>query len=246
MSVAPTIAIDGHVLNEHYAISGIHRPWPQVSANTEEVDGRDGDVLRGLKLGTRGLSFTLWAFDADHERLRESFAWLMELLTETAEHELVFGDEGGRVRTVTLADYEPAYDEYAERASLQLDFTMHDPRLRMPTTRELAIPSGGTASFFVGHARPRLTLTAASAVRNSSTRLWGVTFDDQVHLRVELPTASATSVAVDCANRKVAIGGATGTIELESDWPRLVRGMHVVRMTQGAGAAKLTIRETCL
>lgn len=246
MSVAPTIALDGIVLNDRYSISDIHRPWPKVNVMTEEVEGRDGDVVTGLTLGPRSVSFRLWAFGADHELLMGSFAWLMELLTEEPEHRLSFGDEGGLVRVVTLQSYEPDYDEYAERVSMQLDFTMHDPYRDTVATHDVAIPSGGAATFLVDHRAPRLVLAASHATRDESTGLWGVTFDDVTHLCVELPTSSAVAVSIDCHERHVMVGGVTGMIDLGSDWPKLGRGTHVVRMTQGTGAATLTIRKRCL
>jgi hypothetical protein len=76
--------------------------------------------------------------------------------------------------------------------------------------------------------------------------MWSLTFDEGDYVRLKLPTALATTVSIDCKERRVLVGGEVSMLTLESDWPRLAAGTHTVRMDLGTGAATISIRERCL
>lgn len=242
---APTITIDGVVLNDTFNISEIKRPFPSVAVYSTEVDGRDGSVLRGHALETRQVSFTLWAFNADHQSLAESFQALLELLNEADEHTLTFSDEGGLVRIGTLTG-DLNFDEYTERASVALTFTQFDPYREYPEETAVTIPSGGSATFTIAHPRPHIMVLSTAAQRDATTQMWSLTFDESDYMRVRLPSALTTQVSIDALTRRVLVGNATSMLTLESDWPILAAGTHTVRMDQGMGGATLIIRERCL
>lgn len=242
---APTITLDGYILNDYYSIRGISRPWPQVTPDTMDVVGRAGTVLRGIALGTRTVSFRIGAHDPDHQSLMNRFQWLIELLALSETHELAFSDEGGAVRIVTL-DATPSYEEYVDGASVELSFTMCDP-YRIDTMESmLVVPSGGSASFRCFHPRPSIVISASNVVRDSSTHLWGLRFDGGDFLRVKLASDDAVLVGIDCPNRHVTVNSQTSMVTLTSDWPQLGAGSHTVSMDVGTGTATLTIRERYL
>ena len=242
---APIIMLDGYVLNDHFAIRDLKRPWPSVQPNTVQVSGRAGAVLRNMEVGTRSVSFKLGATDEDHQKLAAMFRWILELLAGDGTHVLSFSDEGGFLRHVVL-DATPSYDEYVGGALVELEFTMPDPYLIDSGETTITVPSGGSVQFRVTHSRPSIVISAASAVRDSTSQLWGIRFDDGDFLRVKIPTSSATPVSFDCLERRVVVGGATSMVTLTSDWPILDAGFHTAQMDVGTGAATLTIKERCL
>jgi predicted phage tail component-like protein len=243
---APTITIDGTVLNTQFRISEIKRPFPPFNAQSVEIDGRDGSVLKGVSLGTRSVSFRLWSFSQDHNYMYTQFQMLLELLVTSFEHQLIFSDELGLVRTVTLVS-ELDFDEYVERGSILLEFVMYDQlREYEGQSMTISVPSGGSAQFVAQHSNPHILVTAQAAQRDASTEMWSLTFDEGDYVRLKLPTALATTVSIDCKERRVLVGGEVSMLTLESDWPRLAAGTHTVRMDLGTGAATISIRERCL
>lgn len=244
MSV-PTITIDGHVLNDRFTISNIERPFPTFSVASETLDGRDGALIKARQLDPRPVSFRLWAFSHDHGEMLAEFSWLVELCAGDGEHTLVFSDEDGYARRVVL-ECDPSYDEYEERGSVPLTFTMYDPYREQIDPNTFTVRYGTPATFVVGHDRPRINITTTQAQRDSTTHLWGIRFDNGDMLRVKLPTALQTPVDIDVRHRRVLVGHEVTMLTLESDWPALKAGTHTAIIDVGSGSAAITIRERCL
>ena len=110
----------------------------------------------------------------------------------------------------------------------------------------LTVPSGGSISFNVGgtyRARPRIT---ASAVRDSSSQVWGLKLDNADFVHVVTGSASARSVDIDCDGRTCIVNSSTSMITLDSDWLELAPGTHTLVMDKGTGAATVKYRERWL
>ena len=246
MSSVPTITLAGHVLNDLFAITDVSRPLPPARVQTVDVPGRDGTLVTGRTLGPRRVELRLWR-DVGTSRagmldaMRDLAAWLQSDATVP----LTFSDEAGRIRRVTL-DGDLPLDEYERAGCVTLSLLQPDPICDLGSPRSATVPSAGSVSFLVGGTAPcGISVHASSAIRDSSTKLWGLRFDDRYYLRVALGTG-AKSVDIDCATRAVAVAGATSMITLESDWPELSPGRHTVRMDLGSGAATLRWQERSL
>jgi phage-related protein len=241
---APTITIDGHVLNQRFNISEIKRPFPDVSPELLDVPGRDGQLPVGISIGTRSVSFRIWSFASDSGSRMAEVAWLMELLYGSGSHVLSFSDEPGLVRGVML-DGAIDYDEYEERGSTPISLTMPDPYRRYSTAKTVTF-SSSQATFTLDHAHPRMVIDAVNVLRRTSDNLWMISFDGEQELAVELPSPLAGTFHVDCETSDVVIDGAKGMIAFDSDWPELSAGTHTVQVTAGSSTATLSITERCI
>lgn len=245
MSDAPTIILGGHILNSRFRISELKRPFPASRLTVQTVPGGHGEVVTEQTMGPRSVSFKLWAFSRDHERLMADMADLATWLLTSGEMELSISDEGGRVRRVVL-DGELDFDEYEERGCVPIKLKQSDPycNIGMPNTAQVT-PSDAT-TVGVKHDLPDVSVSVAAAVRDSASLVWGIRFDEGDFLHVKLADDNAHSVSIDCAARVVLVDGAVSMVTLDSNWPELARGMHVARIDNGTGSASLTWQERCL
>ena len=242
---APTIILGGHVLNSRFRISELKRTLPASRVEVQTVPGRRGDVVMDRTMGGRVVSFRLWAFSRDHARLLRDATDLATWIFESDELALSISDEDGRVRVV-VPDGELDFDEYEEHGSILVSLRQPDPYCDIGDERTAVVPSGGSTTMLVRHPYPSIRVVATSAVRNSTSNVWGIRFDDGDFLHVPLPTSTAQSVEIDCARRMVKVAGSTSMVTLDSDWPSLVSGTHAVAMDQGTGAATIIWQERCL
>lgn len=124
-------------------------------------------------------------------------------------------------------------------------FSIHDVEATGAVHSHM-VTAGQTCYFEVqGTRHPQITITA-SAQRNATNYLWGVQFDNGDRMRVKIPTALATPVTIDCADRKALVATEVSMVTLDSDWPKLDTGPHTVRIDVGTGYATLTIKERYL
>lgn len=241
--IAPTIAIDGHVLNETFRISDIHRPFPSVEPVMVSVPGRHGQICVGEEIGTREVSFRVWSFARDSATRMTEISALVELLV-TGSHELTFEDEPLTIRDVRLSG-QPDYDEYEKRGSVELSFVMPDPYRRYAIPKSVAFTTA-QATFTLDHARPHIVIDASNVIRRTSDDLWQLTFDGEQELSVEIPTPLAAVMRIDCQTGVVTVDGERSNIINESVWPALAAGSHTVEVTAGSSATTLTITERCI
>lgn len=234
---------DGHDLTELFLVTNIARSWPSCSASTTD-NPAGGSFLVGLRAQSPTVSMTLRAY-GDSSRRRESARALASWLAVDGPRELAFGDDGGLCYIAVpdgTADSERLYWQEAVTVS----FLVPEPVMlgdRMTAT----VPSGATASVGVGGTAPaRPTIEATGAVRDSSTGLWGVRdAGSGSFVRVSIPTASASSVVIDCERRTATVNGQSALVTLDSDWLELAPGAHALAV-DGTGAATLTWRERWL
>lgn len=246
MSKAPIIILGGHVLNTRFRISNIKRTLPSSRVTVQTVPGGRGEVVADRTMGSRSVSFTLWAFSSDHEKLVDDMANLTAWLFSDVEMELSFSDEGGRVRRVVL-DGDLDFDEYEEKGCVPITLKQPDPYCDVGEPNQSVVPSAGSTTLVLKHGMPpRIKVEASAAVRNSTSLVWGIRFDEGDFLHVKLATAGEHSVFIDCEERTVLVDGSVSMVTLDSDWPRLDAGVHTIRMDQGTGDASVTWQERCL
>lgn len=237
------VTFDGHDLTELFLVTGVSRPWPSLSASTTD-NPAGGSFLTGLRQDAAEVSMTLYAFGSTSER-REAARALASWLAVDDPRELAFGDDGG-LCYMAVPSGTDAPKSFVDAESVSVTFLVPEPVMlgdRMTTT----VPSGATASVGVGGTAPaRPVIEASAAVRDGSTGLWGVRDTASGgFVRVALPTASPSAVAIDCERRTATVDGQSALVTLDSDWLELAPGAHALAV-DGTGAATLTWRERWL
>jgi len=235
-----SLTYDGFDLTR-YALVKLERPvGPSLRIETEQVPGRNGEIPVSVELETLHIvaHCTL--------RRRYYYEWdrvRMELATSFAklgEHVLTLPDEPGMYRMATASLTDNVQTPLEPPVEFSVEFVCHNP-VAYGVEHTVTIPSGGSVEFEVGGMLPAVDIgvVAASAVRNSSSGVWGVRFDEGDFMHVALPSSSSRKVEIDADNRTVKVANATDMITLDSSWPKLEPGSHIARMDQGTGAATL-------
>lgn len=225
-------------------VERVHDDPPAARAETLDVPGRNGTLLREITYEPRAITLECRAFEK---------TWMgFELLRDKLVAHLMTGEE----MRLTLRTH-PGEHYLAHLASitegdriggtgigyLELAFQANDP-CRYGATRSVTVPSGGSVSFRVGGNMPaRASVSASAAVRSSGSTVWGVRFDEGDFAHIATGSSSARAVVIDGTTRSAKIAGATAMITLDSNWPRLLPGTHVARMDEGTGEATLTWQE---
>ena len=237
------VTFDGHDLTELFLVTDVERSWPSLSASTTD-NPAGGSFLVGLRPQSPTVSMTLRAY-GDSSRRREAARALASWLAVDGPRELAFGDDGG-LCYMAVPDGSADSKRLYWQEAVAISFLVPEPVMlgdRMTAT----VPSGATASVGVGGTAPaRPVIEASAAVRDSSTGLWGVRdAGSGSFVRVSIPTASASSVIIDCERRTATVNGQSALVTLDSDWLELAPGAHSLAV-DGTGAATLTWRERWL
>ena len=237
------VTFDGHDLTELFLVTDVSRPWPSLSASTTD-NPAGGSFLTGLRREAAEVSVTLYAFGSTSER-REAARALASWLDVNGPRELAFGDDGG-LCYMAVPSGTDAPKSYMDAESVSVTFLVPEP-VMLGDEVSVIVPSGATMGVGVGGTAPaRPTIAATGAVRDSSTGLWGVRdAGSGSFVRVSIPTASASSVVIDCERRTATVNGESALVTLDSDWLELAPGAHALAV-DGTGAAALTWRERWL
>lgn len=221
-------------------VERVHDDPPKARADTVDVPGRDGSVLRSVTYGPRDITLECRVFS-------DKWADFDGVVDELAAHLMGHGTMPVVLRTHPDETYEAYLSsiEPGDRVGgtgigyVELALVAPDP-YRKGKTQHATIPSGGSATFLVGGTEPAaVRITAPAAVRKQSSQVWGVRFDDQEFIHVITRSASSRSVTIDCEKRHVELENATTLPTIDSDWPVLKPGKHTVTMDNGTGAATL-------
>lgn len=228
-------------------VERVHDDPPTARAETVNVPGRDGTLLREITYEPRTITLECRAFEhrwEDFETLRDV------LVTYLMTHE--------EMRLVVRTHPDEYYMAYLNSMSegdriggtgigyFELEFVASSP-WRYGEARSVTIPSGGSATFLVnGNLPAKASVVANAAVRSSGSTVWGVRFDEGDFVHIATGSASSRKVEIDGAKRTAKIAGATSMVTLDSDWPVLAPGSHTVRMDEGTGVATLTWQERSL
>ena len=212
-----SLTYDGFDLTR-YALVKLERPvGPSLRIETEQVPGRNGEIPVSVELETLHIVAHCTLRRRYYHRWDRVRMELATAFTKLGEHILTLPDEPGmyRMATASLTD-----------------------NVQTP----LEPPVEFSVEFEVGGMLPAvdISVVAESAVRNNSSGVWGVRFDEGDFMHVALPSSSSRKVEIDADNRTVKVANATDMITLDSSWPKLEPGTHVARMDQGTGAATLS------
>lgn len=241
-----SLSFDGFDLTRYALVQIERQPGPSMRVETEQIPGRSGDLVLSCEMDPIVI--------VAHCTLRRKYVsqW-KRIRTELAS---IFT---ARTQRVLHLPEEPEYHRYALASftsnvreplvppvTFDVTFTCHDP-VAYGNERSATVPSGGTVYVDVGGTAPAVVrVSASSAVRDSSSLVWGVRFDDAAHLHVPISSSSARAVEIDCHDRVVTVAGALSMVTLDSEWVELSPGAHKVAMDKGTGAAKITWTERYL
>lgn len=223
-------------------VERVHDLPPMARADTTDVPSRDGTVLTDLTYEPRTITLECRVF-------RDKWREFERVIDELSAHLVT----GGNVPLCTRNHPDEWYDAYllsieeGERGyggsgigQLTLTFVASDP-WRRSASKTVTIPSGGETTFAVNGTIPaEVSVLAENAVRNSTTGLWGLRFDDGDKLQVPVASDAQRVIEIDCSKRTALVSGITAIVTLDSDWPNLTAGVHKVSMEEGTGVATLT------
>lgn len=238
------ILFDGHDLTGEFTATDVSRPLPAAVYDTVTVPSADGVRVRGRTLGEIAISMNLWAVGKTRREQRDSVRRIAALLVGDEARKLAFGDDGGLYYMAHVS--ASTVTEYFDSVCVAVEFKAPNPAL-YGLKRSAVIPSGGNATIRVGGTYPtRPKITAASAVRNASSGVWGVRLDGGDFLHVETGSASARAIALDCEERECTLAGAVALPTLDSDWFSLDPGEHTISIDNGTGACTVEWQERWL
>lgn len=234
------VVFDGHDITSRWLVTGIERPAPSYSASMDD-NPSGGSFLMGVRSEAAEVSFSVHITGDSSER-REQLRELASWLAVDGARELSFSDDLGLLYMAApngQGDVEHRY----WRDIVTLTFAVPEP-VMLGEVRTLAVPSGSSASTYVGGTAPALPVVEApAAVRDGTTHEWGVRLDGGDMLRVGIPVTGGVPVIIDCAERTATVNGSAALVTLDSDWFRLAPGRHTVAQDEGSGRCTLTWRE---
>ena len=236
-----SLTYDGFDLTR-YALVKLERPvGPSLRIETEQVPGRDGEIPVSIELDVLRIIAHCTLRRRYYHRWDRVRMELAAAFTKLGEHMLTLPDEPDLYRMATASLTDNVQMPLEPPVEFSVEFVCHDP-VAYGDVHSVTVPSGGSVEFEVGGMFPAVGIgvVAASAVRNSSSGVWGVRFDEGDFMHVALPSISSRRVEIDADDRTVKVANATDMITLDSSWPKLEPGTHVARMDQGTGAATLT------
>ena len=234
-----TITFDGHRLNDRFFVGEVNVGLPDFVPNLEDKATGDGSVFRNMRLGSVDITVALVTRPVRGETARDALSDLLAWLDVDEPKALALSGDRGLWR-MAVPSGAPQIGDAEWQDKVTVTFTQPDPIL-YGIRREVTVPSGGTLSFAVGGDYPtKPTISSDAAVRNASTRQWGVRLDDGDIMRVAVPLSSASTVRMDCDARTCAVNGATTIPTINSDWFELKPGTHTIRNDMGAGACTVS------
>ena len=207
-------------------------------ADVRDISGRNGSAFVGMTYGVATVAFTIAALGDASER-RAAFSTLGQWLMVDEPKALYLPDTPDRyylaVPNGALDLTRAIRGEYA-----QLTFTLVDP-VAYGSSKTASLPSGGSVSITVNGTAPTyLNVVANSAVRNSSSLVWGVRVDGVDYVHVATGSSSSRKVEIYSQDRICKLANALILPTLDSDWLVLAPGTHTLNMDNGTGAATLS------
>lgn len=236
---------DGVDLSTVLDVASVEMPaMPKTSPDVRYASGRDGGLLAGNQLEPLEIKVKarLATDVTDPRDIQRKWAEVSALIRKDSPKPLMLS-EGIYRNAVLIGETLLEFKTYS--ATAELVFLCPDP-IAYGATRTVTIPSAGYVYFNVDgsyRAKPRIT---ASAVRDSSSLVWGIRLDEGDFIHIATGSSSARNVVVDCDARTCIVNSSVALPTLDSDWMELEPGTHKLRMDNGAGEATVTFVERWL
>lgn len=235
-----SVSWNGTVLTNSYTVIA-QKGMPSYTVAKTTIPNMDGVLVGSVTQGcpTFKLTFVLAQGTAvQREAERRQIAAMFDV---DGPRQLALGrDDGAYYMAVPSGNAK--LEERVTSGKVVINLMVTDPAA-YGQTKTATVPSGGSVTITVGGNSPTFpTIYAASAVRNSTSLVWGVKLEDGTFVHVPTGTSSSRRIDIDCGKRTSTIT-ANATVNmptLDSDWLVLTPGTHTVTMDQGTGAATLT------
>lgn len=243
------VIFDGHDFSSEFAVGNIEQQVVNPRPHFVERSG-NGTAFNGMEFGELTFVVTLYLLNCsesgltDEEARRAKLRTLASWLRVDSPRKLEIGDDQG-LYYMAVPSGEAPFSRYVNASSVEVTFVAVDP-IAYGEQRTVTVPSGGSVTFTVGGTYPTKPTITASAVRNSTSLVWGVRLDGADFVHVATGSASSRSVNLDCGARTLAINNATALPTLDSDWLEFEPGEHTLNMDNGTGAATVKYRERWL
>lgn len=236
----PSVSFDGTPLDSlGFEVGDQDVRFANPIASMVDIPGRRGHALAYAKPGPIDIRFSVTAIGGTMAERRGQFGALAALLDVDSPRWLELPDMGGR-RYMAVPTDAQALRYYHDGLSAELSFTAPDP-FSYGEAHSETLPSGGTLAIEVGGDAPTaLTVAASSAVRDSTSQVWGVTdATTGLYSKVATGSASGRRVEIDAGNRTAKVSGSAKALTLDSSWLVLEPGSHELSM-EGTGAATVS------
>jgi predicted phage tail component-like protein len=213
-----------------------------VSIGSQEVAGRDGTVYTGRQVTARTVTVTLTIIGRTLAERRAAERELASILSVDEPKPLQLSvDNGLYYMAMPSSDSEGAI--YSNASSFDVEFVVHDPAM-LGLSQTVSVPSGGSATFYVGGTYRTPVTVAVTGASNGSSGGWKLTDEHGDYLLVVL-SSSGSTIAADCESRVLKVNGVTALLPPEADWLVLEPGQHTLTMN-GSGTAQVTFTERWL
>lgn len=239
-----TLTYDGHDFESLFVIGDPEITILDSRAEYADSDNRNGAVLIGRRWGETKVSFTIAAQGSANAR-RLALSTLGSWLNVDEPKKLVLPDTPTWYY-MAIPDGSLDLKRAIKAESTVITFTLTDPIAYDSTEKTVTVPSGGSVTFTVGGTYPAKPNISATAVRNSTSLVWGVKLDNADFVHVATGSASGRVTVIDCDARTVTVSSNPAILTLDSDWLELSPGTHTLTMDNGTGAATVKYRERWL
>lgn len=239
-----TVIFDGHDLSELFDIGDPDISILNSKPNFINSDSMTGVVVLGRRWDASSVSFAIVAHGTASER-RNAFSALGVWLNVDKPKKLVLPDTPDRYY-MAIPDGPLDLERGILGEKTRVAFSLVDPVAYSAQETTVTVPSGGSVTFDVGGTYPAAPRIQATAVRDSTSLVWGVRLDEGDFVHVATGNAAGRVVVVDCDARTVTLSGNAHIMTLDSDWLELSPGSHTLRMDNGTGAATVKYRERWL
>lgn len=239
------VTFDGFDLARLVYVEDVRRPlYAGLRVQTETVPGADGCLVRSTGLDSMEVEVDVRCIRPSKVEMRRVLGELARVLAVDGPCRLTQSDRPG-LYDLAVPTGCPSVDEWMGTGGATLTFLLPSPASYGP--KRVAAVSATAAAFQVfGTYRTAPVLSCATAVRDSSTGLWGVRLDGGDFLRVALPDGKPHGVEIDCAARAAKVDGANAMVTLDSDWWSLDAGRHRAAVELGTGDVEMTWNERWL
>lgn len=235
------LSFNGHDLETLFVCGDPKITILNAEPNTETLESRNGEMFIGARWGVSTVSFSIGIHGTALQR-RNAFSQLGAWLTVDEPKQLILPDTPDRYY-LAVPDGSLDLERGIGGEISQLTFKLVDPIAYSTTETTITVPSGGSITFNVGGTAATAPTIQATAVRNSSSLVWGLRLDAGDFVHVATGNASGRFVVIDCNARTLTISGNAAITTLDSDWLEFTPGSHTLVMDNGTGAATVKYRE---
>lgn len=239
-----TVTFDGHDFESLFVIGDPEITILDSSTVYADSENRNGAVLIGRRWGETTVTFSL-AVRGDANTRRLALSTLGSWLDVDEPKKLVLPDTPTWYY-MAVPDGSLDLNRAIKAEYTTITFTLVDPIAYSNTEQTVTVPSGGSVTFTVGGTYPARPTLSATAVRNSTSLVWGVKLDNADFVHVATGSASGRVTVINCDERTVTVSSNPAILTLDSDWLELSPGTHTLTMDNGTGAATVKYRERWL